>query len=52
MYNLRKELCSSVDKGHISLEDAIGQFEAERTIMIEKLRERFEEKHGKQSIKA
>ena len=49
IYKLRKELCSSVDGGRITLEDAIKQFEIHRTIMIEKLRERIEKKPGKQT---
>ena len=49
IYKLRKELCSSVDSGTITLEDAVEQFEIHRAIMIEKLRERIEKVHGKQT---
>ena len=49
IYKLRKQLCSSVDSGTITLEDAVEQFEIHRTIMIERLRERLEKVHGKQT---
>ena len=49
MYQLRKELCNSVDSGRVTLEDAIEQFEIHRAIMVDKLRERIEKKHGKQT---
>ena len=52
IYKLRKELCSSVDSGKLTLEDAIEQFEIHRAIMIEKLQGRMEKKHGKQTGKA
>ena len=51
MYNLRKELCSKVKNNKLSLDEAIEQFEAERDVMIEQLRERLEEKHGKRTSK-
>ena len=52
MYKLRKDLCSSVDRGKLTLEDATEQFELHRSIMIEQLRERIEKVHGRQTGKA
>ena len=49
IYKLRKQLCSSVDSGTITLKDAVEQFEIHRAIMIEKLKERIEKEHGKQT---